>query len=196
MKRANTASVLFVMLVGHLSGCGNQAMHVERAKRPSEKVVAREQEKPVAIGPVAEDLAVAEPSPSEPVKAVMACRLANFSPGTMAELLVAVRIAGTYYLHADADHGGTFTPLKVEATLPPGVEFVGDWSFPAPTKERGIDIYRTSVLLKRALKVTSAAADSKVTGVLRYQACNDELCWPPGKMELSAPLSIQAEATP
>ena len=114
----------------------------------------------------------------------------------MAELLVAVRVARAHYLHAEADHGGTFTPLRIEATLPPGVEFLGDWSFPAPKKERGIDIYRTSVPLKRTLKVTSAPADSKVTGVLRYQACNDELCWPPGKLELSAPLSIQAEATP
>jgi hypothetical protein len=125
----------------------------------------------------------------------MACRLANLSPGTTGELLVAVRVARAHYLHAEADHGGTFTPLKIEATLPPGVEFIGDWSFPAPETGRGgLPVYRTSVLLKRTLRVTSPPVTPDVTGVLRYQACNDELCWPPGKLELSAPLPIHAEA--
>ena len=197
MKRANTASVLVVMLVGHLSGCGNQAMHVEQDKRPSEKVVAREQEKPADIGPVAEDLAVAEPSPSAPVTASMACRPARVKGETTVELLVTVRIARAHYLHAEADHGGTFTPLGMEATLPAGIEFVGDWIFPPPEAGRaGVPVYRNSVLLRRSLRVAFPTLKTlSVTGILRYQACNDELCWPPGKMELSAPLSIQTEVT-
>jgi hypothetical protein len=178
-----------VLPLGHLTGYGPdhaspQATTSAQQKAPAPTLTAAPLPKPDPIAP--------EPSSNEPVKAVMECRTTG---GDTAELLVAVRIAGTYYLHAEADYGGTFTPLKVEATLPPGVEFVGDWSFPAPKKERGIEIYRTSVLLKRTLKVTSATANPKVTGVLRYQACNDELCWPPGKLELSAQLSNQAEAT-
>lgn len=166
--------------------------------RASPRATAPDQTKPSVPTAIAAPLPrpdpiAPEPSQGEPVKAVMECRSTG---GDTAELLVAVRIAGTYYLHAEADHGGTFAPLEVEATLPSGVEFAGNWDFPAPVKERGIGIYRSSVLLKRALKVTSAMADSKVTGAVRYQACNDELCWPPGKLELSARLSIQAEATP
>jgi Disulphide bond corrector protein DsbC len=183
-------SLALFLPLGYLTGCGPehaslQATAPDQHKAPAPTVSTAPIPKPDPIAP--------EPSQSDPVKAVMECRTTS---GNTAELLVAVRIAGTYYLHAEADHGGTFTPLKIEATLPPGVEFVGDWSFPAPTKERGIEVYRTSVLLKRALKITSATADSKVTGVLRYQACYDELCWPPGKLELSAPISIQAEAAP
>jgi hypothetical protein len=183
-------SLALILPLGHLSGCGPehaspQATAPDQHKAPTPTVSAAPIPEPDPIVP--------EPSQSDPVKAVMECRKKG---GDTAELLVAVRIAGTYYLHADADHDGTFTPLKVEATLPPGVEFVGDWCSPAPTQERGIEVFRSSVLLKRTLKVISATADSKVTGVLRFQACNDELCWPPGKMELSAPLSIQAEATP
>jgi hypothetical protein len=174
-----------LVLLGQLTGCGpGQAspqvtVHqtVLTPKPPTQAVTAPLIPKP--------DPVVPEPSPSEPVKAVMECRTE--------ELLVAVRIARAHYLHAEADHGGTFTPLKIEATLPPGVEFIGDWVFPEPQKERGIAIYRMNVLLKRKLKVISATA--KVTGILRYQACNDELCWPPGKLELSAQLSTP-EATP
>ena len=57
----------------------------------------------------------------------MVCRRTN---RTTAELLVAVRIAGGYYLHAEADHGGRFVPLAFEATLPEGVDFAGDWVSP------------------------------------------------------------------
>ena len=111
-----------------------------------------------------------------------------------AELLVVVRIARAHYLHAEADHGGTFTPLRIEASLPPGAEFDGDWDYPAPEAGR-VPAYRNTVLLRRSLKMTSPTPSQDATGVLRYQACNDELCWPPGKLELSAPLAIQAEAS-
>jgi hypothetical protein len=122
----------------------------------------------------------------------MACRS---SDRITAELLVAVRIARAHYLHAEADHGGNFIPLGIETSSPPGVEFVGDWSFPAPERgSGGVPVYRNSVLLKRTLKFTTPSSLSRdVTCVLRYQACNDELCWPPGKLELSALLPIQAE---
>jgi hypothetical protein len=178
-----------------LSGCGLD----HAGSRAEPVVIAPDQQKmaaPTVISsPIPEpDPIVSDPSPSEPVKAVMACRTTG---SATAEILVAIRISGSYYLHAEADHGGIFTPLKIEATLPPGIEFVGDWSFPTPEKERGIAVYRTSVLLKRSLRITTRTRDSpKVIGVLRYQACNDELCWPPGKLELSSPLPIQAEATP
>ena len=193
-KLINLISWTPVLFLGQITGCGpdHASPRADPAATVTDQKKARTPQE-MAFPIPTPDPIVPEPSPSEPVKALMACRTTG---NATAELLVAVRIARAHYLHAEADHGGTFTPLKIEATLPPGVEFIGDWGFPAPEKERGIDIYRTSVLLKRKLKITSASADSKVTGVLRYQACNDELCWPPGKLELSAPLSIQAEVTP
>jgi hypothetical protein len=178
-----------------LCGCGPDS----RPDQPPGKIAAAHQEQPVIPPHIAAELdapSVPEPTPSEPVKAAMALRPTKISPGMAGELLVAVRIARAHYLHAEADHGGTFTPLKIEATLPPGVEFVGDWSFPAPEKGRnGVPIYRTSVLLRRTVKFTSASQTLGATAMLRYQACNEELCWPPGKLVLSVPLPMQAEAT-
>jgi hypothetical protein len=185
------------LLIGLGTGCDGSPREIpsepSSAGLPQEQVVAPTQRQPItrAYVDALDPPAVPEPSPSEPVKAVMACRP---SGRFRAELLVAVRIARAHYLHAEADHGGTFTPLKIEAMLPPGVEFVGDWIFPTPEAGR-VPVYRTSVLLRRSLKITSPPSSREVTGVLRYQACNDELCWPPGKLELSAPLPIQAEAT-
>ena len=56
-------------------------------------------------------------------------------------------------------------------------------------------IYRDTVLLRRPLKLISPPKEPTVSGVLRYQACNEELCWPPGKLELTARLSLQPEVT-
>jgi hypothetical protein len=184
-----------VLTLGSLPSCGPD--HASPLAGPVAGVPDRKKAPGPAVisSPIPEpDPIVPDPTTSDPVKAIMACRTTG---NATAELLVAIRISGLYYLHAEADHGGIFTPLKIEATLPPGVEFAGDWSFPTPEKERGIAVYRTSVLLKRSLRITTRTRDStKVIGVLRYQACNDELCWPPGKLELSSPLPIQAEATP
>jgi hypothetical protein len=190
---------ILASLIGPFSGCGLDST-APRAEQPHVKVIVPDRTQSIAAAdvPVADPTpTVPEPSPSEPVKAALASRPASISPGATAELLVAVRIAGAHYLHAEADHGGTFTPLKMEARLPAGVEFVGDWTFPPPVAGRaGVPVYRNSVLLRRSLKVTSPLPQTlNVTGVLRYQACNDDLCWPPGKLELSAPLTIQAEAT-
>jgi hypothetical protein len=136
-----------------------------------------------------EDFAVPEPSPSEPVKASMEFRSAG--DGT-AELLVAVRIARAHYVHAPGDEGSKFAPLSMELTLPDGVTTVGDWIFPPPQAGRGgSPEYRDSVLLKRSLRIGAISPRTlTIGGVLRFQACTEELCWPAGKMELFAPLVI------
>jgi hypothetical protein len=192
---------LVALLAAQPCGCGLDSA-TPPTDPPPAKAATRDHVQPIAkesarVPAPDPSQAVPEPSPSEPVKAVMACRPASHPDGATGELVVVARIARAHYLHAEADQGGTFTPLSIHAALPPGVEFVGDWSFPAPEHGRGgLPIYRDSVLLTRALKVTGPLPPSRVvTGVLRYQACNDELCWPPGKLELSASIPFQAEAT-
>jgi len=183
-------------LVGSLFGCGSNPT-IPRAEDLREVVVPRVQTGPIVPGP--EDLSVPESSPSEPVKAVMKFRPASVSDGSTVELLVDVRIARAHYLHAAGDPGSRFTSLDMEVTLPAGIKFIGGWKFPPPEAGRaGAPVYRNSVLLRRSLKVASTLPPQPliVAGVLSYQACTDDLCWPPGKTELSATLSTQGEATP
>jgi len=109
------------------------------------------------------------------------------------ELRVSVRIARAHYLHADAGDGGKFAPLAIEAELPAGVSAVGDWSFPPPEDAGGgKPVYRDAVLLRLPLAVAPDASPGTrtVVATLRCQACNEELCWPPSKLDLSAPLVI------
>lgn len=185
---------LSLLLLGHLPGCGFDSSSSPASKPDVEPAeLAPPQLTPSHAPTIPPPPIVSDPSRSEPVKAAMVCRQTN---RTTAELLVAVRIAGGYYLHAEADHGGRFVPLAFEATLPEGVDFAGDWVSPSPEKgSGGIPIYRDTVLLRRPLKLISPSNELTVSGLLRYQACDEELCWPPGKLELTARLSPQPEVT-
>jgi hypothetical protein len=178
--------------VGCSGSPGSGGSGPDQAGPPQQPVIAPVQEPAVAraSSDVSDLPGVPEPTPSDPVKAVMVCRPSGRST---AELLVVIRIARAHYLHAEADHGGTFTPLRIEASLPPGAEFDGEWDYPAPEAGR-VPAYRNTVLLRRSVKMTTPTPSQNATGVLRYQACNDELCWPRGKLELSAPLAIQTGA--
>lgn len=137
-------------------------------------------------------LSAADPSPSNPVTASMVIRPTEAGAGDTVELVVQVRIAGAHYVHARPHE--TFTPVAMNLELPAGLEAVGDWEFPTPEKANGNDsVYRNSVQLRRSLKVlpNTLLKMMTVSGELRYQVCNDEVCWPPDTLELSTSFAIK-----
>jgi hypothetical protein len=137
-----------------------------------------------------EQVSAPEPSASLPVTAVMQIRPAPSGAGDVVDVLVYARIASRHFLHAPDDAEKTFIPVSIELDLPDGVEALGEWQFPAGKMEHGSRVYRDSVVLRRTLKVDSRKKEQleKLSARLRYQACTDELCWPPQKIELSANL--------
>ena len=188
---------LLVMLAGHLSGCGIGSSAARPRSGEAEplrpETVAYDQKPPAIPEPETEGVSVPEPSPSEPVTAAMKIRPASVSAGGTVDILVAIRVARAHYLHATRDPGDRFIPLGMDVTLPAGVEGIKEWEFPAPTTGRdGAPEYREAVLLKRSLTVSSSLPPQTMVfnGELRYQACTDDLCWPAGRMKLSAPLLI------
>jgi DsbC/DsbD-like thiol-disulfide interchange protein len=119
------------------------------------------------------------------------------SASEIVEMVVDIRIASAHFIHAQDEAGAPFVPLAASASLPQGLEPVGDWQFPTPEKGRGTAlVYRDSVLLRRSLRVRPSAAPQTLTVAceVEYQVCTDELCWPKGKLELSAPILIQSHA--
>ncbi len=191
---------LAILLIGILPSC-----HSESTARKSVDVNAQHVSVPIAsraptdataVPTTIEEVAVPDPSPSEPVTAVMTIQPKCASVGETVEVLVHIRIASAHFIHAKDDSGGPFVPVTVKTTLPEGVEPIGDWQIPTPEKGRANAlIYRDSVLLRRSLRVVSRAEPENLTvvGELQYQVCTDELCWPKGKMKLSAPLVIQSQ---
>jgi hypothetical protein len=131
-------------------------------------------------------VSVPEPSASVPVTAVMQIRRAASGAGNVIDVLVYARIASRHFLHAPDDEDKTFIPVSMELDLPDGLEEVGDWQYPAGKIEHGSRVYRDSLILRRTLNGDGRKKLDKLRGRLRYQACTDELCWPPQKIELSA----------
>ena len=190
---------LLIGLLGIMPGCGSDstAQNSGDASAKSVSAPTERRERPVAAALVTstEEVSVPDPSPAEPVTAVMTIRPDRAVAGETVEVLVRIRIASAHFIHAPGEAGGPFIPVSVNATFPAGLEPIGDWRFPPPEKGRGSAlVYRDSVVLRRSLKVVSSPRPEPltVTGELRYQVCTDELCWPQGKLQLSAPLTIHS----
>lgn len=142
---------------------------------------------------VARCFSVLNPSPSDPISAAMKIRPEKLAAGETAEILVYARIAAGHYVYAANNSTGVFAPTTVKVTLPSDVEALGDWQFPAPEWRNGdAFVYRNSFLARRSIKVLAGAAPrtETIAGELHYQACNDELCWPPDKADMRATLVI------
>jgi thiol:disulfide interchange protein len=136
-----------------------------------------------------------EPSSSEPVTATMRANPSTVRAGETFEILVRARIAGSYYLYASNHLDEPFAPVALNLTLPHGVEALGDWKAPAPSRTKsGELIYTDSVLFRRPLKVSSNAPVGvmAIAGELHYQACTEELCWPPRTIKLSASATVSS----
>jgi len=190
--------MMAVIFVGHLSGCSSSSATTKSANDQVDGTAESKGTRNHGQGGAATkeigQVSTPDPSPDEPVTATMSIRPESLSAGEAGEILVSVRIAAVHYIHAAKNPGEPWVPLAMNVSLPDGVEFSGDWQLPTPEKGHGDAlVYRNSVLLRRALRVgpTSAPRDLRVSGELRYQACNDELCWPTRTMELSAPLLIR-----
>jgi hypothetical protein len=135
-----------------------------------------------------------EPSSRQPVTAVMKSA-PNVMAGQAFEILVRVAIAGAHHLYASNASGQPFIPTTVELTLPRGVEALGDWIGPEPTRRRnGELVYTDSALFRRQLKVGAnvPAGPLSIKGELHYQACTEELCWPPRSIPLSSLIHVHS----
>ncbi len=84
-----------------------------------------------------------------------------------------------------------YVPLTLSLDVPDGVTAVGTPDYPAsveyvfpPTGERS-RVYDAPFTLSQRVRVRSGAAGvDGVTGTLRYQACDDRLCYKPSSVTL------------
>jgi DsbC/DsbD-like thiol-disulfide interchange protein len=139
--------------------------------------------------------ASSKPSSSEPVTAAMKSAPPEVMAGETFEILVRVEIAGAHHIYASNVVGKPFIPTTLDVTLPRGVEALGNWIGPEPTRRRsGELVYIDSALFHRPLRVRAnvPAGPLSIKGELHYQTCTEELCWPPRTIQLSSSISVQS----
>ena len=135
------------------------------------------------------------PSDSEPVTAVMQAIPSQVAPGGTFELTVRVAIASAHHVYARVPDGSPFTATALTLRLPPGVEALGDWSCSEPARSpSGELVYTGSAWFRRRFRVVSGPPRGMpgIEAGLSYQACTEELCWPPRVLPLTAFLRIDS----
>jgi hypothetical protein len=166
-----------LLLMVYLSGCSSRVAPKLREPMPD----GGETVPKSSIGP--------------PVSGAMSVSSSQAMPGETVEIIVHVEIGATYHIYASNAVAKTVNPTTIDLTLPHGVEALGDWSGPEPTRRRsGELVYTDSVQFRRLLKLHAKVPMGalSIKGTLRYQACTEEICWPPRSIQLSSLLVVHS----
>jgi hypothetical protein len=110
---------------------------------------------------------------------------------------IAVSIAAGYHINSNAPHEAYLIPLRLTWTPAPlAVETV---TFPKatdekyPFSEQPLSVFTGNFEIATKFKVPADAlsGQSILAGKLRYQACNNTMCFPPKTVEVKLPIDIQ-----
>jgi Disulphide bond corrector protein DsbC len=118
--------------------------------------------------------------------------------GSSSEATVHVTVQKGYHVNANPP---TFSYLKAtELELSPTagmtvafIKYPDAISKQFPFAEKPIAIYEGDTQVKVQLKVASSAPKglSNVNGKLKIQACDDQVCYPPGEIAVAIPVTIK-----
>lgn len=122
----------------------------------------------------------------------------TISPGGTAEARIRLNIENGYHVNANPP---TFSYLKAtELELKPDNDIsVKTITYPKPLKKTfpfadvPLAIYEGETVVNVSLKADNTAKVGKqnLAGVLRVQACDDRVCYPPGVKDIAIPLEVK-----
>jgi hypothetical protein len=146
--------------------------------------IAADTSTPEGIVATAPELAVERPTFDRPVTAAMAVTHAPSGEPNHIDVWIRLLIASGYHIYGQIDGRTPFQSLNIDLKLPDGVEPDGDWIYPQPVQAKGSTVYYESVVLHRRLRF-STRPTVPIETVVRFQACNEQACFPPGEIRLS-----------
>lgn len=110
---------------------------------------------------------------------------------------LAVSLGETYHVNSNAPHEDYLIPLRLTWTPAPlEVESV---AYPKPHDDKyqfshqPLSVFTGNFEITTKFKVPADAASGPaiIAGKLRYQACNNNMCFPPKTVEVKLPVEIQ-----
>ncbi len=118
--------------------------------------------------------------------------------GGSAEAIVRVTIQSGYHINANPPTYPYLKATELEIT-PAGGLSAGAVSYPKaldkkfPFAEKPLRVYECETEIKTTLKTekTAQPGERSISGRLRIQACDDQVCYPPGKLELVIRVNIK-----
>lgn len=118
--------------------------------------------------------------------------------GGSAEAVVRVTVQSGYHVNANPPTYPYLKATELEISPADGVSvaFIGypkavDKKF--PFAEKPLAVYEGATELKAMLKATKSASPGQrsISARLRIQACDDQVCYPPGTLDLAIPVNIK-----
>jgi DsbC/DsbD-like thiol-disulfide interchange protein len=118
--------------------------------------------------------------------------------GGTADAIIQINVQNGYHINANPPTYPYLKPTEVELQPTNGMS-VGFITYPTPlTKqfpfaEKPLAIYEGSTQVKVLLKAspTTKKESSNLSGKLKVQACDDQVCYPPGEIELTVPVTVK-----
>jgi hypothetical protein len=119
--------------------------------------------------------------------------------GSRAEAAVLLNIRPGFHINAEKPSEDYLIGTRLSLTPPDGVK-VGRVIYPAAKKqkfsfsEEPMDVYDGQVRISATLEIGAAVPAGKITvpGSVRFQACNDEQCYPPATVDVSFDIDVIA----
>lgn len=136
----------------------------------------------------------------KPVRATIKASQNEAAPGDSFDVVVQVRMSRNFHIYAGNDTNSPNIPTTVNLTLPNGLKPTGEWTnSPAAVQSKdGPLIYTNAVAFHRMVKVSADAPRQTInlSVALRYQACDDNECFPPETLTLETPITIVDKTRP
>jgi len=128
----------------------------------------------------------------------VAAQPVEISAGGSAAAIVSVTIQNGYHINANPPTYPYLKATELEISSAEGVS-VGFVSYPKaldkkfPFAEKPVAVYEGETALKATLKADKGTKPGQrsISGRLRIQACDDQVCYPPGTLELAIPVNIK-----
>ena len=147
----------------------------------------------------------ANPSPSSTARKITSTGVVNARPqpaelsaGGSGSAVVHLVIEKGFHVNANPPTFPYLIATELQIKPAEGIT-VGKVEYPAAKKakfafaEEELAVYEGDTEVKAELKVDKGAAvgNRSLNAVLRIQACDDKVCYPPGKMDLQIPVTIK-----
>ena len=122
----------------------------------------------------------------------------EISVGTAGETIVRLTIQSGYHVNANPPTYSYLIPTDLTIT-PAGKISAGKVSYPPPMNvklsfsEKPLAVYEGTVEIRAMLNVGKSAkpGEQSLPAKLRIQACDDQVCYPPGTREMVIPVKVK-----
>lgn len=118
-------------------------------------------------------------------------------PGETATFVLKAQLKDGYHANSNTPNEDYLIPLKL--TWEPGLLEVVEVKYPTPKQEKysfsekplSVISGDVEIVTKFRQAPNAALGPGYLTGKLRYQACNDRMCFPPKTVEVKLPVLLQ-----